>query len=147
MDYNQEIVTKNPRETQKLGRKIGITLKGGEVLAITGNLGAGKTTFVQGLAVGLGVMDRIISPTFLLMREHLLASNGKLYHIDLYRLEENVEQEVESMGIKDIWNNKENIVVIEWAEKIDKMLPENTIFIKIENLDYETRKIAIKSQH
>lgn len=87
-----EVNTKNANETKEFGKKFGASLKGGEVLALSGDLGAGKTTFVQGLAEGLGIDERIMSPTFLLMREHGIKFGGKLYHVDLYRLESNVEQ-------------------------------------------------------
>ncbi len=128
MDNIMEIITKNARETFELGKKIAAGLKGGEVLALTGPLGAGKTTFVQGLAEGLGVKGRIVSPSYVLMREYLL--NGekgekgaeKLYHVDFYRLER-AESEVEGLGLPEIWGRKENVVVIEWAEKAKRRLP------------------------
>lgn len=103
-----------------------------------GDLGAGKTTFVQGLAEGLGIKERILSPTFILMREY-----GNLYHVDLYRLEEGIDEEVRNLGLTDIWGKKDNIVIIEWAEKITDLLPENTIWMNFEILD-EGRRITIK---
>jgi len=115
------------------------------VIALTGELGSGKTTFVQGLAKGLGIKARIISPTFMLIRkyeirytryERRIADDvlrfASFYHIDLYRLEENVESEVRNLGVEEIWNNPENIVAIEWAEKIEKMIPKSAKWIKFE---------------
>ena len=112
-------------------------------------MGSGKTTFVQGLAEGLGIKQRIISPTFILVRKYALelkAKSSKLkafYHIDLYRLEENIEAEVRNLGLEEIWQNPENIVVIEWAEKIKSMIPKKAKWIKFENLGVDKRKIII----
>ncbi|RLC30881.1 tRNA (adenosine(37)-N6)-threonylcarbamoyltransferase complex ATPase subunit type 1 TsaE, partial [Candidatus Woesebacteria bacterium] len=81
-----------------MGKKIAADLKGGETLALTGELGSGKTTFIQGLAEGLGVKGRIISPTFILMRKYE-ASKSDFYHIDFYRLEDDLENEIKNLGI------------------------------------------------
>ncbi len=134
-----EITTKSAQETFELGKKIGSSLKGGEILAFVGNLGAGKTTFIQGLASGIGIKGKIISPTFILMRKY-----NNFYHLDLYRLEGDIKHEVENLGLFDIWENKNNIITIEWAEKIKDSLPKNTTFINFENLEENKRKITIK---
>ncbi len=130
-----------------MGKKIGSSLKQGAILALTGNLGAGKTTFIQGLAKGLGIKNRITSPTFILMRKYKqslagMASNN-FYHVDLYRLEGNLEDEVRDLGLTDVWGRKDNIVAIEWAEKIKDILPKGTIWISFQNLDENLRKIII----
>jgi len=101
-------------------------------------LGSGKTTFVQGLAKGLGIEKKIISPTFILMRTY-----GNLYHVDLYRLEGNVAEEAKNLGLTDIWGKKDNIVVIEWAEKIKEIIPKKAKWIKFENIGEDERKITI----
>ncbi len=122
-----EVITKDASSTQRLGQKIGASLKGGEIIALTGNLGAGKTTFVQGLAQGLGIEDRVTSPTFILMREYHGALN--LYHLDMYRLENNFWEEIRNLGLTDLWGKEGNVVIVEWAEKIKEYMPENTIWI------------------
>jgi len=126
-----------------LGKKIATDLKGGETLALTGDLGSGKTTFIQGFAEGLGIKDRIISPTFILMRKYSY-SKLNFYHIDFYRLENNLENEVKNLGIDDTWGKENNIVAIEWAEKIKDLLPKGTIQLSFENLGEENRKILIE---
>ena len=123
-----EIITKSPTETQILGKKIGTLLKGGEIIALKGELGAGKTTFVQGLADGMGLTDRVISPTFLLMRKY--PGKMPLYHMDLYRIDTNVDTELLNLGVLDLWGQETNVFVIEWAEKISK-LPDRAITIEI----------------
>jgi len=138
-----ETITKSAQETKNLGKKIATDLKGGETLALTGELGSGKTTFVQGLAEGLGVKGRIISPTFMLMRKYE-ASKSDFYHIDFYRLEDDLENEIKNLGIDDIWEKKDNIVAIEWAEKIESSLPKDAIRLKFENIGEDKRKISIE---
>ena len=146
-----EILTKSAKETKNFGRKISANLKGGETLALVGDLGSGKTTFVQGLAEGLGIDGRVTSPTFILMREHELpvddkpSNIGKLYHLDLYRLEKNIKREVEDLGLPDIWEKGEDVVVVEWAEKAKEVFPENTIWINFDYINENERKIVIKN--
>ena len=127
-----EFTTKSARGTQKLGRKVAADLvkKTPTIIALTGDLGSGKTTFVQGFAKALGVRKKIISPTFILMRTYKARKRKMLYHLDLYRLESNFEEEIENLGIKDVWKDGKNILVIEWAEKIKDLLPTGTIWIK-----------------
>ena len=108
-------------------------------MALTGDLGSGKTTFVQGLAEGLGFAGRIISPTFILMRKY-----PRFYHVDLYIFEKNVAQEVENIGLTDIWGKDKNIVVIEWAEKIKDLIPPKANWIKFEDMGEDKRRITIE---
>jgi len=113
------------------------------VLALVGELGSGKTTFVQGLAKGLGVTKQIVSPTFIIMREYV----GKSFnfdHVDLYRLEGDLKNELDSLGLTDIWMDPKNVVVIEWAEKARDYLPEGTKWVRFENLGEDGRKIVIE---
>ncbi len=142
-----EHITKSAAETQKLGEEVGNNLARGKVIALSGELGSGKTTFVQGLAKGLGIKDRIISPTFIIVRKYVIGNKENsvqdLYHVDLYRLEGNLEGEIQNLGLSDIWNNQENVVVIEWAEKIRDFLPEGTTWINFENMGGEERRIKI----
>jgi len=126
-----------------LGKKTAVNLKGGETLALTGELGSGKTTFIQGLAEGFGIKGRIISPTFILMRKYV-ASKFDFYHIDFYRLEDGLENEVKNLGVDDTWGKNDNVVAIEWAEKIENVLPQEVIWIRFENLGEDKRKILIE---
>lgn len=126
-----------------MGKKIAADLKGGEILALVGELGAGKTTFVQGLAEGLGIKGRVISPTFILMRKYD-ASDKDFYHVDLYRLEENVGKEIVNLGLTDVWEKSDSIVVVEWAEKARTSFPKATKWINFDNMGEGKRKITIK---
>ena len=145
-----EVTTKSPKETTDLGQKIASSLKGGETFALVGELGSGKTTFVKGLASGLGIEQRIISPTFIILRKYDVRSVtgirspvSDFYHIDLYRLEDNIESEVRNLGVEDVWSDPKNVVAVEWAEKVTGMLPGNTVWIKFENLGGDKRKIKV----
>lgn len=135
-----EFITKTASETKELGKKIGSNLKGGEIFALEGELGAGKTTFIQGLAEGMGIGARVNSPTFILMRFYKGKKN--LYHIDLYRLEEDIDTQLSELGIKDAWGKEENVVVIEWADKVKDIYPPHTQRVVFKEIDENTRKIT-----
>ncbi len=143
----QEVITTNFKQTQQLGFTFAKTLKGGEVLALYGDLGSGKTTFMQGLAKGLGITGNIISPTFIIMRTYNVGNRDEglgirnLYHLDLYRIE-NGEQAVD-LGLKDLMGNRENVIAIEWPDKIENILPEKRIDLIFEYLEDDRRKIRI----
>ena len=100
--------------------------KGAMILALYGELGSGKTTFTQGFARGLGLPDRILSPTFIVMREYSLSAGAfkRLYHIDLYRMENSGQ--MADLGFGEIFSNPANIIVIEWAERLEKLPRERT---------------------
>jgi tRNA threonylcarbamoyladenosine biosynthesis protein TsaE len=136
-----EIISESAEQTGKIACFIGSKLREGDVLALSGELGSGKTCFTGGLGRGLGVSDKyqITSPTFTLINEY--PARCKLYHFDVYRL--NGYSEFEDLGYEEYFCGK-GIVVIEWAEKIVQVLPENTIFIQFEYLDEKKRRIVIK---
>ncbi|MDP3758593.1 MAG: tRNA (adenosine(37)-N6)-threonylcarbamoyltransferase complex ATPase subunit type 1 TsaE [Candidatus Daviesbacteria bacterium] len=133
-------ISHSENETKKIAEEFAKKTKG-HIFALTGELGAGKTIFVQGFAKGLGVKDKIISPTFVLIRQHQIPKSSKtLYHIDLYRLE-NTES-LKHLGLEEILSDPNNTILIEWAEKIEKFLPKNTIKIKITKEELYSRLIS-----
>jgi tRNA threonylcarbamoyladenosine biosynthesis protein TsaE len=136
-----EIISESAEQTWEIARFIGGKLREGDVLALSGELGSGKTCFTGGLARCLGVSEKyqITSPTFTLINEY--PGRCKLYHFDVYRL--NSYTEFEDLGYEEYFCGK-GIVVIEWAEKIVQVLPANTIFISFGYIDENTRKIIIK---
>lgn len=145
-EHNEFIITKDSEETIELGKKLALKFRSGDVVALYGDLGSGKTTFVQGIAKGFGITRRIISPTFIIMRSYKLRTNNELitkylYHIDLYRIER--EKEIEGIGIREIMQDKNSIVVIEWAEKIKNILPGERWEILFETISDLERKIYI----
>ncbi len=140
-----EITTKSAKETSEFGEEVAsdLKVKGAVVFALTGDLGSGKTTFVKGLAKGLGITQRILSPTYILMRQYIISPSTNFFHVDLYRLESDIEKEMRNLGIDDLWSNKENIMAIEWAEKAKDFIPKNATWIKFENVGENRRKIVI----
>jgi tRNA threonylcarbamoyladenosine biosynthesis protein TsaE len=136
MDY----FTQSARETKELGREIGAGLDSGETLALFGDLGGGKTTFLQGVALGLGVKDRILSPTFIISREYPLKKGGKFYHFDWYRLDN--EKQARLLGIKELFGGK-NIVAIEWADRAKSLLPKRRVEIYFKYQGENKRQITI----
>ena len=117
------------------------------VIGFSGELGAGKTTLVRGLGKQLGVKEKIKSPTFVLMKTYKLYCRKKipwqnLTHIDAYRLE--TKGEIERLMPRDIFKNPENLVFIEWAEKIKQILPKNTLWIELKHGGKTHRRILIK---
>ena len=135
----QQLISHSEQNTKQIAQDLAKKIKSG-VIALTGDLGAGKTTFTQGFAKGLGIKDKIISPTFVLIREHkILNRKGLLFHIDLYRLDEKIS--IKHLGIDELINS-DNLVLIEWAEKLAE-LPKDTIKISIQKMGLNKRKILI----
>lgn len=133
----------SPEETFVIAKEIGQFLQGGEVIALYGDLGAGKTAFTQGLAAGLEIKEKVSSPTFVIIKIYDSKKKKiKLCHVDAYRLEN--EKELLAIGIEDYLGHPQTITVIEWADKVEKLLPKDTIKIFFENISKEKRKITIK---
>lgn len=133
------IITKNESETMQAGEQLGKTLTPGSVVAFYGGLGAGKTAFTRGLAVGLGVTMDVSSPTFTIVNEY--PGEIPLFHFDMYRLEN--EDELFDIGWDD-YLERGGVCAVEWGEKVPGALPHETIIIKIEILDESRRRIEIQ---
>jgi tRNA threonylcarbamoyladenosine biosynthesis protein TsaE len=132
------VITKSAAETVELGRKIGAFLSPNEVIALTGDLGAGKTTLIQGIAAGLGVKDYVTSPTFIIINEY--QGRLPLYHVDLYRLDD-VEL-IAELGIEEYFQ-KDGVCVIEWAEKLEGLRPAGAETIELKSLGENEREISL----
>jgi tRNA threonylcarbamoyladenosine biosynthesis protein TsaE len=135
-----KIISKNPTETNYIGKIIGENLTHGDIVALIGELGAGKTSLTQGIARGLGVPEeyQITSPSFTLINEY----HGKatLYHFDLYRLKGPVD--LEDVGYEEYISGN-GVKVIEWADKIINILPDDTLFISFTYIDENERELSI----
>lgn len=131
-------ITNSPEETEALATRLASKLKGTEVIAMFGGLGAGKTAFTRGLAAGLGINDGVSSPTFALVHEY----SGKytLYHFDMYRI--NTWDDLYSTGFFDYQDG--GVLMIEWSENIVDFLPEDRIEICIRITGENSREIEIK---
>ena len=133
------VISSSEQETRELGKRMAGKVTPGTVISLRGSLGAGKTVFAKGFAEGLGITEAIVSPTFTLVQEY--DGRLKLYHLDLYRL--SGEDEFESMGGEDFLYS-DGVALIEWSEKIEDMLPDDTIFINITINEDLTRSIEIR---
>ena len=134
-------ITHSEDETARVGRDLAATLSGGSVLLLFGELGAGKTAFVRGLAEGLGVdRDEISSPTFTLVQEYR-GGRLPLFHADLYRLED--AREIDDLGLDDVAEG--GVLAIEWAEKLPRPMPA-AVEVRIRHADADTRAISIYSE-
>lgn len=138
-----EFVSRNADQTRRLGARLGTLLEGGDVIALEGDLGAGKTVLAQGIGRGWGAQDPLISPTFVLMRRHeRLHSAQKLYHIDFYRLQ---PAEIEHLGLDEILGAVANIAVIEWADRAPEMIPEAHLWITLRWADEYRRTLTFRA--
>jgi len=134
-----EILTSSEDETSAAGARLGESLQAGAVLLLYGNLGAGKTAFVRGLARGLGAQDdEVTSPTFTIVQEY--PGRVTLYHVDLYRLE---EREVDDLGLEELVLG-DGVVAIEWAERWRER-PDDAIEVRIEDAGDDARRIRISA--
>ena len=138
-------ITKNQQQTIELGKKIASKLKSGDIVLLHGNLGAGKTTLVKGIAQELNIEEEITSPTFTLMNVYKILPVGRqvknLIHIDTYRLEN--EEDLIEIGVEDYLGEPDTICIIEWPEKIKGLLKnKKTIDITIEHLSEKERVVV-----
>ena len=134
-----EFLNNSPEETEAIGKRLGQSLKPGAVIAYQGDLGAGKTAFTRGVALGLGAKEHVTSPTYTIVNEYL---SGKypLFHFDMYRLASS--DDLFDIGWED-YLDRGGICAVEWSENVDDAL-ENPVFITIEKLGDDTRRIIIE---
>ncbi len=135
----QTLTSESPDETQAAGATLAESLEPGDVVALTGELGAGKTCFTQGLARGLGVTRRAVSPTFVLVNEY----RGRLpvHHVDAYRTDSLTE--LLDLGLEELFSG-DGVTIVEWADKLRPLLPPHTISVHIEGVGDEPRRITIR---
>jgi len=136
-----EFVSNSPDETLDYGQQLGSRLVGGEILLLSGPLGAGKTLFVKGICAALGIAeDEVTSPSFTLVNTY--SGSLQLYHIDLYRLDE--LRELASLGLDEIFD-RDALVLIEWGERFPQILPEKRTEIRIRAVGDDEREIQVTS--
>lgn len=147
----RKYITTNPSQTKKLGKALSKEVlktktKAAFIIGLEGDLGGGKTTFLQGFARGLGIKQKILSPTFVIMRKYKIQNARykiqNFYHIDCYRIQKS--KEILNLGFKEILFNPQNIVAIEWANRIKEIMPRDTMWLKFEFINKKTRKITFK---
>ncbi|MCM3705360.1 MULTISPECIES: tRNA (adenosine(37)-N6)-threonylcarbamoyltransferase complex ATPase subunit type 1 TsaE [Cytobacillus] len=134
-----EFISKNPEDTMGFSEKLGSLLQPGDVLALEGDLGAGKTTFTKGLAKGLNITRNVNSPTFTIIKEY----HGRLplYHMDVYR----VEDSFEDLGFDEYFDGN-GVTVVEWAHLVKEQLPEELLTIYLYLDDHDSRRLVLEPQ-
>ncbi len=145
----KQITTTSEKQTFNLAKKFAKQFKGGEVIGLIGELGAGKTIFTKGLAAGLKIKKNITSPTFVLMKIYPIADCSRntagpiadFVHIDAYRIK--TEQDLIAIGVQEYFNRPDTVIVIEWADRAKKILPKKTRYVKIQNKGGNKRIINI----
>ena len=143
-------LSKSYFQTEKIGEDFAKEIikekKEGIFIALKGDLGAGKTTFLKGFAKGLKIEETITSPTFIIFKSFKIPNReGLLFHFDCYRIEK--EKEILNLGFEEIIKDKKNIVVVEWPEKIKKVIPKKHILIDFKLVSEDKRKIIVKIQN
>jgi len=152
----KKFITQKARQTQKLGELLAQELTTGQVICLSGDLGAGKTTFSQGFLKGLKIKGPHTSPTFVVIKHYKSKFSifnfqfskkqktkiQNIYHFDAYRVK---AKDILDLGWEEIVNNKSNIVLVEWAERIKKIIPPNALWINFQGLSQNERKITFQS--
>lgn len=140
--HTLDFFSRSTEQTRRIGMRLGSLLTAGDVICLQGNLGAGKTTFVQGLAQGWGTIDPVSSPTFVIVNEYRRLTGGMIYHLDAYRLE--TIPEAEELDLDAML--ADGALVIEWPEKLGGLVPPDRLWISLEHMTDEQRQMRIHAQ-
>ncbi len=141
-EHTLDFVSHSPAQTQRLGMRLGLLLQAGDVVCLEGDLGSGKTCLAQGVGKGMGIAEPITSPSFTLIAEYSPpAPTPTLYHIDLYRLNEAVDEAL-AIGLEDYLVGN-GVCLIEWADRIQSALPGERLWITLRHLDASKRGIML----
>ncbi len=136
-----EFFSRSPEQTRRIGMRLGSLLTAGDVICLQGNLGAGKTTFVQGLAQGWGTIDSVSSPTFVIVNQYRRANGGLIFHLDAYRLESVPEAEELDFDVM----LADGALIIEWPEKLDGLIPADRLWINLDYMAEEHRQMRFNA--
>lgn len=136
------MITSSANETMEFAKNFAKTIKAPKIIVLSGDLGAGKTTFTKGFAEGLGVSEIITSPTFTLLNEY--TGNERMYHFDMYRLSS--KEEAYELGFEDYFKKNDGIVLVEWAENVEGLFSPPYTKITIEKISDNEREIKIEEE-
>jgi len=136
-----DFFSRSPEQTRRVGSRLGGVLQAGDVICLQGDLGAGKTTFVQGIAQGWGSLDSVSSPTFILVNMYRRADQSQLFHMDAYRLESTPE--AEELDLDSML--AQGALLIEWPERMNGLIPNERLWVNLEHIDEEEREMKFKA--
>src|SRR5215216_5115457 len=140
-DHTIDFLSRSPDQTRHVGMRLGAVLQAGDVICLQGDLGAGKTTFVQGIAHGWGSVDSVSSPTFIIVNIYRDADQKRLFHMDAYRLDST--SEAEELDLDSML--AQGPLVIEWPERMDGLVPNERLWISLEHIAEEEREMKFKA--
>lgn len=135
------LVTDSPEQTQQLGERLGRLIQPGDVICLSGELGAGKTTLATGIGQGWGALETVNSPTFVFVNQYSRSDGQRLYHVDAYRLKD--AGDVESIGLEDLLADQTGAVLLEWPERVRESLPTERLWIELDWIDDTRRQIRL----
>lgn len=139
--HTMDFFSRSPEQTRRIGARLGDVLQTGDVICLQGDLGAGKTTLVQGIARGWGSLDPVSSPTFILVNVYRRADQSQMFHMDAYRLDST--SEAEELDLDAMLAR--GPLLIEWPERIDGLVPDERLWVKLEHIDEEEREMTFKA--
>ncbi len=139
--HSTEFISRSPEQTRRAGMRLGAMLRPGDAICLVGDLGAGKTTLVQGIAIGWGSLDQVTSPTFVLVNMYRRPDGTRLYHLDAYRLRD--AQDAIDLDIDNLLEG--GPLVVEWAERIRSALPSEHLNIQLRYIDEQQRDLLISA--
>jgi tRNA threonylcarbamoyladenosine biosynthesis protein TsaE len=137
------ISTHSPAQTRQTGIQLGKLIQPGDVICLSGELGAGKTTLAAGIGHGWGALEVVNSPTFVFVNEYSNARGGRLYHVDAYRLRDAAD--AESIALPDMLNDTNGAILVEWPERVLAHLPPERLWIELHWIDDQTRQLQIEA--
>ena len=136
-----DFFSRSPEQTRRIGVRLGGALQAGDIICLQGDLGAGKTTFVQGIAQGWGSKDSVSSPTFILVNIYRRDDESQLFHMDAYRLDSTPE--AEELDLDTML--AQGPLIVEWPERIDGLVPSENLWVQLEHVDEEEREMKFKA--
>ena len=139
--HSLDFFSLSPEQTRLIGARLGAMLRPGDVICLQGDLGAGKTTFVQGVALGWGSKDSVSSPTFIIVNEYRHPKEGSLFHMDAYRID--FAPEAEELDLDSML--AEGALLIEWPERLEGIIPKEHLWIALDHVNDEEREMKFKS--
>ena len=138
--HTMDFFSRSPEQTRRVGMRLGRALQAGDLICLQGDLGAGKTTFVQGIAQGWGSLDSVSSPTFILVNIYRRADQSQLFHMDAYRLDSTPE--AEELDLDSML--AEGALIVEWPERMAGLIPTERLWIQLEHIDAEDEEREMK---
>ena len=139
-----DVITHSPTQTYELGQQLGAMIREGDLICLCGELGAGKTTLASGIGNGWGAREIVNSPTFVFVNEYSDSRGCRLYHIDAYRLRDAADSQ--SIALDDLLGDPHGAVMIEWAERIKEVLPDEYLQIDLVAVDDQTRQVKLEAR-